>query len=1041
MLLLIVRLGLIFLIGGQVAAFSNEFFASPAIDPQLVFESARRLAKTWEADRAIQRFEEAAELFAAAGMDERSSMSNLMAAETAYSAGDNVKAKTLADRVLADPISDPSTVKIVAYSILSLIAYQTGKKADAERWCNNARGLITDNTPNHARALSHFSSGIYQYFYGDVRTANTDFEDAVKFSAESVEPFVLTQSLFYSGFSQLRLGNTLPALNLMREALARSEQLGYQRGVALAHREIGYIHFYLGERQVALDSFRTSELMLPRQGAVIERARVFNAIGLVYRDFDDLMSAERYFEDAEESFISAGYPLGALTALLNLCDLYTRVGQADRARRSYLLAQERAEDLGDEFQMSLAAEGLGKLELFSKNFDNAVNHFKRSLALTKKSGTDSNTISELLGAAYELKGDLRRARIQYNFVLAVNDRMGNTIYRAKNLFDLARLDYLEGSFQSSFDRMLESLRLTEEVYASVDSASLRRSYLGHSQHRFELMSVLTAQKANVSKRPEDVKQSLIYLERARARSLSDNLRINNSRISTPEDQARLFHERHLLASLTAKNDRLTNLRLRDRNDPEVHTVEVEISRILEDLDDIRSSDQRDDPNSSLIRKPTDFDLTGLQRDVLDADEVLIAYFLSETESYLWLADRTTIEVYPLSAGNLIEKAVDSLNERLQTQASASERPFEERAETLRFADAEYAAAARNLSDIILGPVAEKIQGKRLIMVPDGKLNYFPISALPMPNSESDDPILLTNEVIYQPSAQTYVLLKKIGQERKDENAKDLLVFSDPVFNPADERLTGIEIAAKNNETTPYRFRLVESFSSLSRLPASRNEAETVSKAVGGSDLFMGFDATRERLLSTNLADYKVIHLATHGFLDPERPELSSLVFSRYDQTGQQLDESIRMHDIYSMKLNADLVVLSACQTGTGKEVKGEGVMGLNTAFLQAGARSVVSTLWQVEDNAANHLMKEFYERMAADGMSPSAALRAAQIKLYQDPQFRSPFFWAAFTVHGDAAGATPFKRTHTKPVIGISIAVLLGVGLILLRRRYRISKV
>jgi CHAT domain-containing protein len=150
-----------------------------------------------------------------------------------------------------------------------------------------------------------------------------------------------------------------------------------------------------------------------------------------------------------------------------------------------------------------------------------------------------------------------------------------------------------------------------------------------------------------------------------------------------------------------------------------------------------------------------------------------------------------------------------------------------------------------------------------------------------------------------------------------------------------------------------------------------------------------------------------------------------------------------MHDIYSMKLNADLVVLSACQTGTGKEIKGEGVMGLNTAFLQAGARSVVSTLWQVEDNAANQLMKEFYGRMVSDGMSPSAALRAAQIKLYQYPQFRSPFFWAAFTVHGDAATATPFKRDHTKLVISISAAVALGlVGFILLRRRrYRTSKV
>ncbi|HQU92193.1 MAG TPA: tetratricopeptide repeat protein, partial [Pyrinomonadaceae bacterium] len=665
-------LGGLFLIAGQFCVWPAAIFASSTADAEVVFNNARQASLTWQADEAVQQYMEAATLFAAAGDHDRSAKSTLLAAETAYAAGDQIKARALVEGAISHTSRLSSDMRIVAYSILALISYQAGKKVDAERWCRDSQSLITSGTSNEASAYSHFSCGIYEYFFGDVRKASTSFEEAVRLTTDSEEPFVSTQSLFYSGYSQLRLGNTLPAMNRMQEALARSQQMGYERGIALAYREIGYIHFYLGERQTALDSFRTAERMFPETGAVVELARVFNAIGLVYRDFGDLVAAERYFEDAERTFVSADYPLGELTALLNRSDVYTRAGSNDRARESYLLAQERAEELGDEFQMAMAAEGLGKLELNSKNFDKAIVRFKAALALTETSRTDSNTISELLGAAYELNGDLKNARTQYDSVLAINDRMGNTVNRAKNLFDLARVDYLEGKFQASHDRMVESLGLTEKVYASVDSSSLRRSYLGQSHYRFELMTALTARDANASQRPEDIELALMYLEKARSRSLSDDLRLTRAGISTNADQGLISKERYLLASLTAKTDRLTNMRLKNPSDPDVSVVESEISKILEELDEISTVQKQQDPLYSSIRKPPDFELAPLQREALGSDEVLIAYFLSESESYVWLADKTKIELYRLPEGGLINRAVDSLNEKLQTRADVDD---------------------------------------------------------------------------------------------------------------------------------------------------------------------------------------------------------------------------------------------------------------------------------------------------------------------------------------------------------------------------------
>jgi len=1032
-----VRLSVSFWIVLSVFRATGALAVEPA-DPEIVRQRAILLARTWQSDEAVREFEQASTLFLASGQPERAAMATLTAAATEYSAGKHSRARELVERTISPSHPEIADSRVIAYSLLSLIAYQEGKKADSENWSRLARSLVKDTTSDTARAYQHFSRGIYEYFFGDVRTGNPEFQRAVQLTAASDDAFLSTQALFYAGYSRLRLGDTLSAMSHMQEALVRSTELSYKRGIALAHREIAYIHFYLGDRQTALDGFRTAEELLPEESEFLERARVLNAIGFVYRDFGDLAAAERYHQKAEDTFRIANYPLGALTALLNRAEVYARTGETESARHAFELALSQAEELGDEFQMSLAYEGLGRVELNSQNFDKAIVVFKKALVLTDKSGTSSNTISELLGAAYELKGDLLAARRQYQSVFSINERMGNSLYLAKNFFDLARLDYRESKFDAAYERVRESIRLTEELYASLDSASLRRSYLGQSHHRFELMTLLTARSAILDRQQADVTKAFVHLEKGRARSIAGQLRLAGHSALAAADANLLSAERHLLASLSTKNDLRTSLRLKGIETAELKILESEISKIAEELDDLRTKTYQRNPLYSSLRDPPEIEVARVQNEILGENEVLIEFFLADAESYVWFVDTEKVEMYPLPRRESIETLTDRLTGLLQTRSLGGS--LEEKNLSAQLADAEYNIAARELSDMILGPVAERIKGKRLIVVPDGKLNYFPISALPMPGSGSDDPILLTNEVIYQPSAQTYALLKKIGQERQGERAKDLLVFSDPVFNPADERLTGIEVAQASEE--PYRFRLVESFSSLSRLPASKTEAETVSNAVGGSDMFMGFDASRERLLSTNLADYKVVHLATHGFLDPERPELSSLILSRYDNTGKAIDESIRMHDIYSMKLNADLVVLSACQTGTGKEIKGEGVMGLNTAFLQSGARSVVSTLWQVEDNAANELMKEFYGRMVSEGMSPSAALRAAQIKLYNDPQFRSPFFWAAFTVHGDAATSTPFKRDHTRLAIGLSALALLSLAaLFFFRWRYRTSKV
>ena len=191
--------------------------------------------------------------------------------------------------------------------------------------------------------------------------------------------------------------------------------------------------------------------------------------------------------------------------------------------------------------------------------------------------------------------------------------------------------------------------------------------------------------------------------------------------------------------------------------------------------------------------------------------------------------------------------------------------------------------------------------------------------------------------------------------------------------------------------------------SLPRLLSSREEARNISAYAPGPQavLNLDFDASRENATGGTLADYRILHFATHGLLDSTRPELSSLVFSLYDEDGKAKDGFLRLDQIYNLNLDSDLVVLSACQTALGKDVRGEGLIGLTRGFMYAGARRVVASLWKVDDAATAEFMRRFYRNFLQKKLSAASALRQTQNEMKKVPRFRAPYFWAGFTMQGE----------------------------------------
>jgi CHAT domain-containing protein len=313
-----------------------------------------------------------------------------------------------------------------------------------------------------------------------------------------------------------------------------------------------------------------------------------------------------------------------------------------------------------------------------------------------------------------------------------------------------------------------------------------------------------------------------------------------------------------------------------------------------------------------------------------------------------------------------------------------------------------------------------------LIVSDGALQYIPFAALPNPTTVQGSvprPLVVNHEIVSLPSASTLSVLRREVAGRKPA-PKAVAVTADPVYNRNDERIKGEELQSNrrgmNRPTAPRTrgelpFELERSAREsglrggaieFTRLKGTGYEARQILSLVpeSQSKQSFGFNADMAAVTAPDLSQYRYVHFATHGLLNSTHPELSGLVLTLFDREGNPRDGFLRANQIFNLKLPAELVVLSACQTGLGKEVKGEGLVSLTRGFMYAGAPRVVVSLWSVPDAATAELMARFYRKMLKEGLRPAAALRAAQVSIIEDSQKKDwvmPYYWAAFTLQGE----------------------------------------
>ncbi len=455
-----------------------------------------------------------------------------------------------------------------------------------------------------------------------------------------------------------------------------------------------------------------------------------------------------------------------------------------------------------------------------------------------------------------------------------------------------------------------------------------------------------------------------------------------------------------------------------------------------ELEQVETEIRQKSPRYAALTQPVPLSLGEIQSEVLDSDTLLLEYSLGEKVSYLWAVTADSISSYELPARAEIEEASRQVYNLItnptalpldatdaQDQSTPDTRRETQRGISGREARTASRAAIRRLSEMVLAPAAARLGDKRLLVVADGALQFIPFGALSDPTAKDGEeayhPLIVNHEVVNLPSASTLAVLRRESKERAPAS-KTFAVLADPVFDGKDARLRGggANAVAARPQTGPTRglalvhervkksaqqTGVLSNTLAVERLPGTRQEAARIAELVPVAErkVSLDFAASRETMTGAELGRYRYVHLATHGFLDSVQPELSGILLSMVNERGEPRDGFFRAHEVYNLKLSAEMVVLSACETGLGKEIRGEGLVGLTRGFMYAGAPRVVVSLWSVSDAATAELMTRFYRGMLTDKLPPARALQAAQISILGDKRYAAPYYWAAFTLQGE----------------------------------------
>jgi CHAT domain-containing protein len=693
----------------------------------------------------------------------------------------------------------------------------------------------------------------------------------------------------------------------------------------------------------------------------------------------------------------------------------------DSFSKSLILRRVANDRLGE----ALTLTGIAKIYYQQNRQQESLALLDSAIELMKNDRGGQADALSIKGWVYSSLGKYDEALSLFNEALPLRRQAGDRSGEATTLFGIAEAERRRGNLLNARGYLESALGILESLGTRGISQQLRISYFASVQSYYESYIDLLQQLHKLYPTKGYTAAALHASERARARSLLESLGESKMNIRQDVDESLLKAKITLEKRINEAAERQRSLLAADHSEEQRADVARELQQLTKEYQQLQTEIRASNPYQAALIRPTPLSAQEIQQQVLDDHTMLLEYAFGEERSYLWAVTSNAIYSYELPRRETIETAARRVYELLtaRNRAEGSE-TAREKTITDAKADAEYYIASMDLSRILLGPVVTRLGTKRLLISAPGILQLIPFSALPVPvgniTGSMSKPLVLDHEIVIIPSASTLAVQRRDVRGREQPREK-LAVFGDPVFTKNDERVrvptiehkpeagdgpTSSIKGVKGNHLDSDASGLVAPTvgEPLPRLFGTRWEALEITSLVSPAKARLSLDFNVDRASATDrsLAQYQIIHFATHAIVNNTHPELSALVLSLVDEKGRPQDGYLHAFEVINLNLPADLVVLSGCQTGVGKDIRGEGLMGLSRSFLYAGARRVVASLWSLNDKAAAELITRFYRRMLGpENLPPAAALRVAQIEMRKDKRWQSPYFWAAFVLQGE----------------------------------------
>jgi CHAT domain-containing protein len=703
--------------------------------------------------------------------------------------------------------------------------------------------------------------------------------------------------------------------------------------------------------------------------------------------------------------------------------------------------------------------GLGRIAFASNDLENARVHFQK--ALDSGGGTLAGVANlgqtrRFRAAARTSLGDVALRQTRYKdaikfFTDAANgaqkDKRLDLMWPAKR--GLGRSLWL----QSAQEKDAKAVKMREDALAayrealttietiregSLHADESRTTFLATTKDVYDEASSALAEMALLNssagaalsgKALDYAAESFKVTEEGRARSLLDMLGEVNAQITEGVPAELLKRKEENLDRQQQIAEQLTGISLAGDQKEKPAQLEEQLDKLQTEFDDIENQIRTASPRYAALTAAQPLALAEVQQKVLDENTALLEYSLGADSSYLFAVTQSSASLFKLpprpEVGRLATEFRSQLiPPKLQRRIVGIDVVADQQrglglvqgpSENL----SAFVAASNALYKAVVEPAVSVIADKRLLVIADGALNYVPFEALVKTAEGADYAslgyLIKSNEIVYAPSAS---VIAAIRQQAKPPSGKNLLILADPVFSSSDPRLKGNTAVKTAGATRGLGLGLESAVNDvagapaqpseglqLARLNGTRAEAEEIGKIgrAGGSqpDLWIDLNASEDNIRDRDVTSYRVVHIATHGLLDAERPQFTGVVLSLVGNKTN--DGFLRTDEIFNLKLGAPLVMLSACETGLGKEKRGEGVIGLTRAFMYAGAPTVGVSLWSVADKSTADLMTDFYKRLLSsrNPVSASSAMREAQLTMIAGKKYSAPFYWAPFVLVGE----------------------------------------